>query len=520
MSARRKKRKVQTREKAARQKLNVLLKTRFHGAVNIRGIRYQIQYSLLRAFDLYAEDDRVSAIRLEGIEDVDLLGLRLEDEYIQVKTAQDPWNWSKLKSPIKNFLQVYRENPNCRFVLAVDFELRTEIAKLAQLKSLSPKEKKRIEDKFRNLCYQIEATTSEADGIASRLTITSQPEKKIEEQLKQTVTETFELGSGAVDIYILVLVSKFLGWAKDRKTVYQTDLESVRAEIGENLAREREFQAYGRGLIDRISWEFDANITDFFEGKGTRPGHIAANIDVKRPKWLEKINKAIDSSKICILRSSSGQGKSALLYRYAYEQWPAENTFILQVVETQEHVEGVRNYLQFRAKLGLPILLLIDNAGWHTRLWPLIAQECAALGVRVLVAVRNEDWHRFARESLTSYEILEPTLDLDEARQIFKIFQSEGRLHASVDSPEWAYERIGEPHLLIEYVYLLTHGCMLEERLRDQMKQFSEQNEDPAKIEILRRTSLADTLGAPLLADKLLKNIQLRDDPQQVLKNS
>jgi len=135
------------------------------------------------------------------------------------------------------------------------------------------------------------------------------------------------------------------------------------------------------------------------------------------------------------------------------------------------------------------------------------------------VTVRNEDWHRFARESLTSYEILEPTLDSDEARQIFKIFQSEGRLHASVDSPEWAYERIGEPHLLIEYVYLLTHGRMLEERLRDQMKQFSEQNEDPAKIEILRRTALADTLGAPVLADKLLKNIQLRDDPQQVLKS-
>ncbi|MBE9594024.1 MAG: hypothetical protein IMF19_11170, partial [Proteobacteria bacterium] len=138
--------------------------TRFHGAVNIRGIRYQILYSILRAFDLYAEDDGASSIRLEGIEDVDLLGLRLEDEYIQVKTSQDPWKWSQLKPPIQSFLQVYRENPSCRFVLAVDFELRTEIAKLAQLKFLSPKEKKRIEDKFRNLCYQIEATTSEADG--------------------------------------------------------------------------------------------------------------------------------------------------------------------------------------------------------------------------------------------------------------------------------------------------------------------------------------------------------------------
>ncbi|RCV65353.1 hypothetical protein C5S53_04195 [Methanophagales archaeon] len=519
MSARREKRKVQTREKAARQELNVLLETRFHGAVNIRGIRYQILYSILRAFDLYAEDSKASSIRLEGIEDVDLLGLRLGDVYIQVKTSQDPWKWNQLKKPIQGFLQVYRADPYCQFVLAVDFPLRKDIAKLAQIKSLSPEERNSVENKFRNLCDNIGASTDEADGLVNRLIIVSLPEENIRRQLRQTVADTFGIASEAIDTYISVFVAKFLDWGKDRRTITRTDIDSVRAAVGEALARETEFQAYGRGLIDKISWESDENLLDFFEGKGTRPGHIAADVDVRRVVWLERIDRAINSSKICIIRSPSGQGKSTLLYRYAYEQWPAENTFILRVSESPEHVELVRNYLRFRADLGLPVLLLIDNAGWRTRLWPLIAQDCAALGVRVLVTVRNEDWHRFARESLTSYEILEPTLDLNEARQIFKAFQLEGRLHASIDSPEWAYERIGEPHLLIEYVYLLTHGCMLEERLRDQMKQFSEQKEDPAKIEILRRTALADTLGAPVLVDMLLKNIQLSDDPQQVLKS-
>ena len=120
---------------------------------------------------------------------------------------------------------------------------------------------------------------------------------------------------------------------------------------------------------------------------------------------------------------------------------------------------------------------------------------------------------------MTSYEILEPTLDLPEATQIFDIFKSKGQLHASIVSPEWAYEKIGKPHLLIEYVYLLTYGRMLEERLKDQVKQFSIQNEDPAKVEILRRTALAHALGTPVFANKLLENIKLRDDPQQVLKS-
>jgi len=516
---------IQTGKVVRGSDIDTIFKLRYHGAANIRGIRYQILYSVLRAFDLYKENNAEDSIRLEGIEDLDLIGLSLEDEYIQVKTSQEPWNWGKLKSyknskgPIENFLEVYRVNPNCRFVLTVNFQLKKDLKNLAQIESLLPKDKNHIEKKFRNLCSQVGASPPEADALASRLCIVSMSDDQIWGELRSAVTSSFNIGSEAVETYILALVAKFLDWAKDRKTVTRSDLEDIRATVGEALSRESEWQGYGRGLIDRISWDPDANNEDFFEGKGTRPGHIATDIDVRRPIWLERIDKAINSSKICILRSSSGQGKSSLLYRYAYEELPAKNTFILRVAESQEHVELVRNYLRFRVNLGVPVFLLIDNAGWSTRLWPLIVQECSSLGVQVLISVRNEDWHRFSQESLTNYEIIEPRLSLDEARQIFEAFRSEEKLHESVNSSEWAYEKIDEPHLLMEYVYLLTHGRMLEERLRDQVRQFSEFGEDPAKVEILRRISLADSLGAPVVADKLLENIQLTDDPQQLLKS-
>lgn len=503
----------------ANQKLDALLKNRWHGAVNIRGIRYQILYSLFRAFDLYKKDSIASSIRLEGIEDVDLVGFRCQNEYVQVKSADKSWDWNQLKKPIKGFLEVSRTDLRSRFVLAVNFPLAGDIDRLSKRESLSRKDKRRIEEMFRKLCGEVGASPSKANDLLRRLSIVSVPEEQIWNQLRPAVTETFELGSEAVDTYISALIAKFLDWAKERKTVTLSELESVRAAVGEALARETEFQAYGRGFIGRISWESDANSTDFFEGKGTRPGHIVAGVDIKQPTWLEKIDIALNTSKVCVLRASSGQGKSTLLYQYAYEKCSPENMFILRVAQLPEHVELVRNYLQFRARLGLPVLLLIDNAGWQTQLWPSVAQECAALGVRVLVTVRDEDWQRFAKESLTSYEILEPTLDLEEARQIFKLLQTQGRVHTSVDSPEWAYERIGESHLLMEYVYLLTQGRMLEERLRDQIKQFSQQQEDPAKIEILRRTTLAEALGTPVLVDKLLQNITFTGDRQQILQS-
>ncbi len=49
-----------------------LFKSRFHGAANISGIKYQILYSILRAFELYENKTQAASITLEGIEDVDI----------------------------------------------------------------------------------------------------------------------------------------------------------------------------------------------------------------------------------------------------------------------------------------------------------------------------------------------------------------------------------------------------------------------------------------------------------------
>ncbi len=500
-------------------RLDTVLRTRCHGAYNIRGIRYQILYSILRAFDLFSGDERTVSIRLEGIEDIDLLGFSIGDEYVQVKSSNKPWVWSKLAKPITSFLETSRHNPTVRYVLAVDFPLKSDVKQLANYENLSPRNKTQIKGKFEKLCRRAGASPDEANWLLTNLTIVSLPEDQILTQLLQAIVQAYDLTSEFANMYLYVLVGKFLEWAKDRATLTRHDLDEITIRLGEYSAKEDAFKAYGQGLITKVDWEPDKSVSDFFEGKGTRPGHIAANVDVSRPSWLELIDKATMASRVCVLRSSSGQGKSALLYRYAFENWPAENTFILRIAGSPEQVEMVNSYFRYRADIGFTDFLLIDNAGWRTRFWPEISRECAALGIRVLVTVRHEDWFRFAKGSLTNFEILEPILDLDEARQIFEAFESEDRLHQSTDSAEWAYERIGEPHLLMEYVYLLTHGRMLEERLRDQVKQFAEQDEDPKKVEILRRVSLANSLGAPVLADKLVEDVPLRDDAQQVLQS-
>lgn len=80
MYAETKTRNSQTEKEGTSSDIDHIIKTRYHGAANIRGIRYQILYSILRAFDLKVDGQTGGSIRLEGIEDLDLLGMHLEDK--------------------------------------------------------------------------------------------------------------------------------------------------------------------------------------------------------------------------------------------------------------------------------------------------------------------------------------------------------------------------------------------------------------------------------------------------------
>jgi hypothetical protein len=507
------------------QDIDTIFKSRWQGAVNIRGIRFQILYSLLRAFDLYDVADEECYIRLEGIEDIDLLGFSSKNEYIQIKTADKPWNWAKLKEPIKNFLDVSRITENERFTLVVSFTPEKDIEKLYQLasqstndyKTLSIKDREDITKKFHTLCSEVGGKIEESTSLLQRLRLLPISEQQIWERLELKLLEAFNLGGEGISTYLSVLIARFLDWAKERKTIGRRDLENIRVEIGEALSREQEFEAYGRGYIERLAWQEDSTPNDFLEGKGTRAGHIIANLDIPRTTWLDRIDQVFSTSKVCILKSSSGQGKSTLLYRYAAERWQRDNVFAIRAVESTEQASQISSYLQVRVSLGLPILLLIDGISYQTRYWSTVVRECSAIGIRVLISVRDEDWYRFGNSSSVSYEIIKPDLALPEARRIFQFLKSCDRLHSSVTSAEWAYERVGKSHLLMEYVYLLTQGRMLEERLREQIMQFSQYQENTAKIEILRRVVLADALGSPLLLSKFFDRLNIDGDRQQIL---
>ena len=115
------------------------------------------------------------------------------------------------------------------------------------------------------------------------------------------------------------------------------------------------------------------------------------------------------------------------------------------------------------------------------------------------------DWYNYsgALSNIQSLKVIKPVLEEKEAIEIFNLFREAKQLHPSITSWQRAWNKIAERQLLIEYVYLLTHGEMLSERIASQISEIGQSSSGKAKCEILRKVCFADLCGVRLSAIKL-----------------
>jgi hypothetical protein len=514
---------------ASADALDALLATRFHGSSNIRGVRFQLRYCVLQCATIAADHRRGAftgtRLRFEGLEDLDTIGgtpgsrfrIAWDSELVQVKSSVAGWTWAGLAEPVANFLEAHRLGTTLRFRLVISFTPWGELAELVGFAEKAGAERSRVRARFRSLVKRIGGTVEEADLLLDHLVLEPIPEAELVRRTRSALADA----AGAVDPSALdslqaILAGHALAWAAERATVGAGDVLRALREAAEGMQRAERYAAVEHRWVGPVQYASDAAPGDFFAGKRVRIGHVVDQLDIRRPKWLERIAVSLRGVPVCVIRAPSGHGKSTLAFRYAIENWPASQTILVRAAGSADEVAAVSDYIRNRSGLGAPLRVLID-ADFETRRWAAVAQAAAAAGAQVLVTVRTEDWQRYDLAALTSRDIIEPTLDLAEASEIFAAFKSRGHLHRNVRSAAEAYERLRAPHLLLEFVHLVTQGQMLQDRLRDQVRAFSTLGEDPAKKHLLRVVSLAHALGAPVPVRKLLAAIPPRDDPQDVL---
>lgn len=261
---------------------------------------------------------------------------------------------------------------------------------------------------------------------------------------------------------------------------------------------------------------------EFYRGISARYKHILADVDKPRPNKLNEINQKFKENQIVIVHGASGQGKTTLAYRYLHDFFPDHQRFQVQVVEGRQHALSIANALTGQARATeMPIAVYIDVApndvGWDE----LVKQLSSHRNIQTLVTIREED---FRRTSISGTELqfseVELRFERPEAEEIYQFLLDTEKPTQFLDFDD-AWNRFGCEGPLMEFVYLVTQGNSLREKLQQQVRQIEDEvrarKRSEAELKLLRLVSVASAFEARLNVRDLVRSLQL-PAPQRTLE--
>ena len=247
---------------------------------------------------------------------------------------------------------------------------------------------------------------------------------------------------------------------------------------------------------------------EFKQGVSAHPSHIRSNLDFHRTDWLNKIDKMMENDKAVIVKGVSGQGKSALCFRYLLDRYPEQLVFCVRRVESSRQAENLAIALKGIAKHTNNMIVYIDvNPGEQQ--WILLIQELQARGVSipVLVSIREEDFKMTRVDgSSVNYELVELSLSEQEGQNIYEAFTATIP-HPQFRSFEEAWARFGTGGPLLEFVYLLTNNQTLSQRLQAQIDNLLREDHPDSWFMLLQLVCFAGKTGCPLIFDNVRKEV-------------
>ena len=481
---------------------------RIGGAVNIKGLNFQFLYACYKIFDELSYEQKENSIGLEGIEDIDILH---NNEYIQLKSSKNTIDASKFwdMHVLKNYLEVYQQKTDVTF----RFVHNTTIAK-GYLKGLVEKNiKSDVLQYWTTKLHQLGFKNDvDIKNFLQKITFEKVNKEELITKCKKLFIEKFGINSGTEEQFLISLWHHVSIWSERKKVVNYLDLLQVLQLVKDSFSKSPKNRAIEQNWITKVAFDSVNKTSDsgYFDGKSAKPMHISMGLPTRREHWETCIQKSLENVDITVIKASSGQGKSTLAWQVAY----SFNTFGFHIYQLNylddiEKIEQVFDYIEARLKISQLPIIVIDGLNQIVSQWGLFIERLSELPVKVIVTTREEDWYRFGMDaSQVQYDIIDIQLLEDEAQVVFTQLKSKNRIHKDIKTWEPVWEQIESKGLLIEYVYLLTHGKMIKERLEQQIKQLNSETDASAKIEILRLVALADILNIKIRTKKLTSYIQ------------
>ena len=470
----------------------------------LKGYRTQFLFSLYYILSNFTQN---YTFKLEGEEDLDVLDEQSDFMFaIQVKNLTKILSLSDILSENKtSFLRRYLlKYPSATPVLVSFGPISGELRNWASsAKSISPAEYKLIKK------YQI--TEKQWLSLKENTQFIEVEETAVITEILKLLKNQFQLidpePTAANILYWLQymaekqipITAKDLFLKVQDFTLYESQSLSVAQQYGLVLKP-----------LSRLSLDTLNNETleeEFYKGTNARYEHILLDLDVSRMHLLHQITDNFSTTNVMIVKGASGQGKSTLAYRYAYHTSPQNLVFELNIQEdplaSQKAIQAI---MSISKHLSIPILFLIHVKPNSTE-WIKIVREFSGHSfLRFLITVRFEDWFKATAVGIDFlHKELEVSLDKKEAEAVYRILTQKNK-NVAVPNFDEAWIKLGNNSPMLEFVYYITQGDSLRNRLKQQVLQL--QNEDNqttnySQTEFLRIASLANSFGTKIDISKL-----------------
>jgi hypothetical protein len=259
-------------------------------------------------------------------------------------------------------------------------------------------------------------------------------------------------------------------------------------------------EAVRAGICEPVDFTHPSELTpaQFYAGVDVAPSHIAADLDVLRPRELTAAYEGLAEQRYVLVASPSGAGKSALLWRAARDVGRGARPLRVLRLREDADVEALIRHVQLQEPNAVsPVLVCGDDLGRDgMEGWPAAASRLLELaGVLLVGAARAEDLTpALSRDA----RVVDPRLDRDTARQIAEQVRAAG-VATAMEVEEATGRAEG---LLMEFLALLATGRRLEAVLDDQVQRVRAPDQALA-YDLLRLVCAAHTLGSSVPADRL-----------------
>ena len=492
--AKKNKQKASNKPKAAKATIEELSISRDGGQIALRGYSYQFLYS---CYLILSSADQGTVFTLEGIEDIDTVKFKADGKHImhiQLKYSASNQDASFMDGVLKNYLEAYLIDTNRTFKLVYDFTVAKGFLSKLFSGNLDAAAKAFWKEKIHEIKRQTLSwkwAHFDFDDFISKLSFENVKKATLEQEIENALISNWGIMKGNIALYANSIKLLCFDTMTARGNLTYSDvercIESTRFDISQGI------QNPAHAWIQRIVFSKSAGYASgYYEGKKATPADIANSLPIERPGVEKSVVESIQENVITVIKTSSGQGKTTLALRSILQLQPEYTPYELTWCNSESELVHIVEYFRMRTRIGEKPLILLDNLDSHLSKWNMLAQLMQA-GVtyhyRILVTSRENDWYNYGGDvsNLHSINVIKPVLEKEEAEAIYIALQKAGKLHPGISDWRESWSKISDRQLLIEYVYLLTHGEMIADRISAQMKEIGSTAACTAKFEILRK---------------------------------